>query len=47
MGDGVLNHNSERIAVTVTKNKKLLSKKHILKSGGNDAYMIHFQTYGG
>jgi hypothetical protein len=42
-------------AVTVTKNRKLLWKKFILKSGkkpvatkvyGNDAYMIHFQTYG-
>jgi hypothetical protein len=42
------------VAVIVTKNRKLLSK-NILKSGkklvatklyGNDAYMIHFQTYG-
>ena len=39
---------------SVTKNRKLLSK-NILKFGkkpvatklyGNDAYMIHFQTYG-
>ena len=46
---------SSNVAVTVTKNRKLLSKKNILKSGkkpvvtklyGNDAYMIHFQTYG-
>ena len=46
---------SSNVAVTVTKNRKLLSKKHILKCGknpvatklyGNDAYMIHFQTYG-
>ena len=46
---------SSNVAVTVTKNRKLLSKKHILKSDkkpvatklyGNDAYMIHFQTYG-
>jgi hypothetical protein len=46
---------SSNVAVTVTKNRKLLSKKHILKSGkkpvatklyGNDTYMIHFQTYG-
>ena len=45
---------SSNVAVTVTKNRKLLSK-NILKSGkkpvatklyGNDAYMIHFQTYG-
>ena len=46
---------SSNVAVTVTKNRKLLSKKNILKSVkkpvatklyGNDAYMIHFQTYG-
>jgi hypothetical protein len=45
---------SSNVAVIVTKNRKLLSK-NILKSGkklvatklyGNDAYMIHFQTYG-
>ena len=45
---------SSNVAVTVTKNRKLLSK-NMLKSGkkpvatkfnGNDAYMIHFQTYG-
>jgi hypothetical protein len=45
---------SSNVAVTVTKNRKLLSK-NILKFGkkpvatklyGNDAYMIHFQTYG-
>jgi hypothetical protein len=44
---------SSNVAVTVTK--KIIVKKHILKSGkkpvatnlyGNDAYMIHFQTYG-
>ena len=46
---------SSNVAVTVTKKKKIIVKKHILKSGkkpvatklyGNDAYMIHFQTYG-
>jgi hypothetical protein len=46
---------SSNVAVTVIKNRKLLSKKNILKSGkkpvptklyGNEAYMIHFQTYG-
>ena len=45
---------SSNVAVTVTQNRKLLSKTY-LKSGkkpvatklyGNDAYMIHFQTYG-
>ena len=45
---------SSNVAVTVTKNRKLLSK-NVIKSGkkavatklyGNDAYMIHFQTYG-
>jgi hypothetical protein len=45
---------SSNVAVTVTKNRKLFSKTY-LKSGkklvatklyGNDAYMIHFQTYG-
>ena len=45
---------SSNVAVTVTKNRKLLSK-NIIKSGkkpvatnlyGNDAYIIHFQTYG-
>ena len=45
---------SSNVAVIVTKNRKLLSK-NILKSGkklvatklyGNEAYMIHFQTYG-
>jgi hypothetical protein len=44
-----------RLSSTVTKNRKLLWNKNILKSGkkpvatkvyGNDAYMIHFQTYG-
>jgi hypothetical protein len=47
---------SSNVAVTVTKNRKLLSKnifKNLVKSQftvtnlyGNDAYMIHFQTYG-
>jgi hypothetical protein len=46
---------SSNVAVTVTKNEKIIVKKHILKSGikpvatnlyENDAYMIHFQTYG-
>ena len=44
---------SSNMAVTVTNIRKLLSK-NVLKSGkkpvatklyGNDAYMIHFQTY--
>ena len=46
---------SSNVAVTVTKNRKLLSKNIFLKFDekpvatkfyGNDAYMIHFQTYG-
>ena len=46
---------SSNVAVTVTKKSKIIVKKNILKSGkkpvatnlyGNDAYMIHFQTYG-
>ena len=45
---------SSNVAVTYKK-LKIIVKKHILKSGkkpvatnlyGNDAYMIHFQTYG-
>ena len=45
---------SSNVAVTY-KNRKLLSKKNILKCGkkpvatklyGYDAYMIHFQIYG-
>ena len=46
---------SSDVAITVTKKFKIIIKKHILKYGkkpvatklyGNDAYMIHFQTYG-
>ena len=45
---------SSNVAVTVTKKQIIIVKQHISKSGikpvatklyGNDAYMIHFQTY--